>query len=1276
MMLKNKTNKFLILIFFISLTIIISQDCPPNKPHLFSGRCYSSPNEYPTDVTCPNSYILGNKYTCNKFVTPEDIIVCPEDKKKCWDNSCVSNINDCPNEISCPDRMELRCIDNKCTSKKEICSKLINPECPNFLPVKCPRGGCRRRIEDCPQGFICPDDRPVLCNDYSCRKSKENCLEASMKTECPLNKFRCPDGTCVESIFLCSTLMTCPLNYIKCANGECAESIKRCKGLPVYKNIEDDKKVRCELTGELKTDLKDCPTGIICPFQKPVKCWDGSCKENINLCPAYKKCPLHMTECLDGSCSTNKECGTHITCNIDYPYKCQDNTCRKNPEDCPLFDDCPIERPIFCWDGKCYRSRDECTQIEKCKEPLTVRCPDFNCYTNYSSCKHSFNCPPGFFQQLNGACIKKELDESIYTDIQICPREFPIKCSDGLCLETNAYCNNKIIYSSTNPEKILCANGDEVDNTSQCKVVNRCPAGKYKCNDNSCEDTKDKCLFKKNTCPMNLPIRCENGSCKRSQVECLNTNGCLSKNKCSNGLCVENTDDCNKYDENVDNGCPISKPIKCNNEENIYKCVEKESECLICGKNKTYCKGLNKCVLNISDCKDGGNCPKDYIECSDGQCRKSIEECNNSFGCNLLTPFRCSDGECKKNKNYIQLFSKDNNDNETCKINIQCPSYKPFLCFDGSCEEKIEFCSSYNPESISNNPKNEIKLCPPSNPLLCDEKVNCMNSIVECKSAECMYPKPISCINSKCQDNSSECQLTSPSCKTFPIKEYMCYDGSCRTTSELCPLHKGCENLSFPFKCANGKCAKTHEDCSKYDNKLLQNDDRERLLVNTIYKPNELPLEFITICKNKVLCEDGICRESCPKFNGCPNSNPLLCSTGHCVKSFSECAAFSFCSLELPYRCGNGDCKKSISDCNNQYKINNINPIFLFNYHNYPLKADILMTSTNDITGYLSIKENTFYKKTGSDLKKSFIDIQLKVSTLQRAGLFNKTRVITHHTRRNDLKLSYPYSNSIKNNSLEFEYGVLSPVVKIELGSSLIPSSLVLVNRPIEISLAFNLDEINRKKGNGTYLDLFNDICLGKLNETENVFYCITNGEMRIKRDMEVYFLEEKIMSLGIYAVILSPKPNMKLVSLQSNIALEYFSVIIYSSSGFLGLIFIILYILNKINRFRMKYKFENKKKEMIDLKINEIQNIGCSNMGETIGDSLDKLIFTKNPCYKVDMKAIDGKRKGQLDTLEGDYLKKISMIESNIQKIDDELKKINNEIIRINEYKSNNKRS
>ena len=107
-----------------------------------------------------------------------------------------------------------------------------------------------------------------------------------------------------------------------------------------------------------------------------------------------------------------------------------------------------------------------------------------------------------------------------------------------------------------------------------------------------------------------------------------------------------------------------------------------------------------------------------------------------------------------------------------------------------------------------------------------------------------------------------------------------------------------------------------------------------------------------------------------------------------------------------------------------------------------------------------------------------------------------------------------------------------------------------------------------------------------------------------------------------------------------------------------------------------MKYKFENKKKEMIDLKLNEIQNIGCTHMGETIGDSLDKLIFTKNPCYKVDLKTVDGKRKGQLDTLENDYLKKINNIESNIQKMDDELRKINDEIMRINEYKSNMRRS
>jgi len=1265
----NTTRKPLFLLFFILFSKILTEDCPPEKPYLFSGRCYSSPNEYPTDVTCPNSYVLGNKYTCNKFVTPDDIMTCAENKKKCWDNSCVDNIQNCPNEISCPDTMEVRCIDSKCHNDREICGRLTNPECPNFLPVKCPRGGCRRRIEDCPQGILCPDNFPVLCNDYSCRKSKENCVEPSIQTECK-DKFRCSDGTCVDSMFLCSTIMTCPLNYIKCANGLCAESLQKCKNTISYNTPVDDSKVRCELNGELKTNLKDCPTGTICPFQKPVKCWDGSCKENIYLCPKYSKCPDFMTECLDGSCSTNKECGTHITCSLEYPYKCQDNTCRKNPEDCPLFDDCPKERPIFCWDGKCYRSRDECTQIDRCKDPLSVRCPDFKCYSSHKDCQHSFNCPPGYLQQLNGACIKKELDEFLYTDIQICPREFPIKCSDGLCLETNAFCNNKIQYSLKNPEKIICANGEEVDNTSNCKVVNRCPKGKFKCDDNSCEDIKDKCSLKKNTCPIDFPIRCENGSCKKIQEECLNTNGCLTKNKCPNGLCVNDLIDCNKYDTNVDNGCPKERPYKCNNEENIYKCVEKESDCLICGVDKTYCKGLDKCVSYISECKDGGNCQPGLIECSDGQCRKTLEECNNSFGCNLLTPFRCSDGECKKNKNYIQLFLKEA-DNETCKLNIQCPTYKPFLCFDGSCEERREFCSSYNPSRLIANPKQEINLCPPSNALLCDEKVNCMNSIVECKSAECIYPKPISCINSKCQDNSSECQLTSPICTN---KEFMCYDGSCRKSSELCPLHKGCENLNYPFKCANGKCAKSQDDCTKYEDKKASNDEREKILTNTLYKANEIPFLFINICKNKILCEDGICRESCPKFNGCPNSNPLICSTGHCVKSFSECAALSFCTLEMPFRCGNGECRKNISECDHTYKINNISPIFLFSYHNFPLKTDILMTSANDITGQLNIHDNTFYKQSLS--KKTFLDVQLKISTISRSEMFNKIKVLTHQTRQKDLRSNYPYSKSIKNNTLEYEYGVLSPAIKIELGSSSLSSSSILLNRPMEVSLAFNLDEVKRRKGKSNYLNTFKDVCLGKLNETENMFSCISNSEMKIKTEMEVYILIDKIDSFGTYAVIVNPKPDLKFIYVESNTSLEYFSIIIYSSSAFIGIIFVILYILNKINRFRMKYKFENKKKEMIDLKINEIQNIGCTNMGETIGDSLDKLIFTKNPCYKVDMKTVDGKRKGQLDSLENDYLKKINNIESNIQKMDDELKKINDEIVRINEYKSNMRRS
>lgn len=61
--------------------------------------------------------------------------------------------------------------------------------------------------------------------------------------------------------------------------------------------------------------------------------------------------------------------------------------------------------------------------------------------------------------------------------------------------------------------------------------------------------------------------------------------------------------------------------------------------------------------------------------------------------------------------------------------------------------------------------------------------------------------------------------------------------------------------------------------------------------------------------KNLNRCEDGICRHTCPAFDGCPLTKPLKCPNGYCADSYSECSGVGYCKDHAtPFRCSDGIC--------------------------------------------------------------------------------------------------------------------------------------------------------------------------------------------------------------------------------------------------------------------------------------------------------------------------------------------------------------------------------
>ena len=1268
-------NKFILTILLLSsFNLYIKADdvpapipIPVDDKTLF--KCPNTPYWETEKDRCPNVMqcreTICSQFTCKTYNEE----VCPQkdcgNKVNCWDNSCVSNRSECPSMISCLNLEDVRCSDNSCVSNKDECPEFR--ECPNFIPFKCPNGDCRKSYEDCPQSFTCPKEYPVKCNDGSCKEKKIHCKKAIIMTTCvDKSMTRCSDGTCTPAKFLCPTLKTCPQDMVLCHNGLCAKQHSECfdqrklssgsgKGCPK----EDD--FMCAYSGACVDHIDNCPTATICPVDKPVKCWDSSCRETIKKCPEYISCPDGMIECPDGSCA-KKICGTLITCPRDAPYKCMDNTCKKDPKDCVELKDCPPEKPYFCWNGSCVAKREDCITTDNCGSNSIVKCPDNMCRGSVDECKYIDYCPIGFnyVKYSNGIGICS-VDESEVNN-EICPQSTPVRCLDGLCMRSNSNCQSN--YSSSIVGiKFRCADGEVKTNSSECKITSLCPLGKVKCKDNTCADSLSKCS-ENSTCPLDLPQRCDNGMCSRNELECLNISGCPKNypNKCpSTGQCVKYLTDCTI--DSLPNGCPAGRPFRCK-EGYVGKCYLNIEECEIqyCNDpNEFFCSEYGFCASSRRECNNqldlnnnGFDCPKNQIRCPDNICKDSIDNCNNKLGCSMKTPFRCLDGSCNR---YPSILTKKGLLDTSCNIGIQCPTYKPYLCGDGLCVEKSHFCNTLQP-CLGNKKRNfdrtcssiDILRCPSKMPLLCSNG-KCVNSIFDCLEKYCPPLKPIKCVDGSCSDNPQDCQIRAHPCD--PDTEVMCYDGSCRPDSVGCPFYNGCVTPQNPFKCASGKCVADPKTCNDInlfsDNGLDELDKIKRL-------------KLIKIGENISLCEDGIFRKHCPDFNGCPNEKPFLCSTGICVVSVAGCAGLSKCPLEKPFRCFNGSCESSLSNCNSlkKYEYEKQSTIFVHIGSDYSI--DFLVSKSMEVIGKLYIPINTFYLD-------KFINTSIRVKVIAKSQI-KKTKITYDQTRRDDIMTIFPYGDKEEKFELEYEYGVLSPAIEINFESmdhhnENDTSSRIVFKNNIIINLAYDFPET--KRDTKSVLNPDKDICLGMLNIVENRFNCV--GEFTTS-NFNIRELTGSINISGIYAVILHPASDNTLIEFEENFIIKNFIIIISVTAALLLILGIGFYVFIRIYRYKEKYKTTKESSNLIQQKMMEMQNLGSSHLGQTIGDSIDNIIYTSNPLYKVEKVIEKSARAFEIDALISKYQKRKVQLENNNSTLEKKLEMLKEEIERMQEYK------
>ena len=893
----------------------------------------------PNIMECPDGLIRSNTYTCSY-----DQDFTPKSKCKtnleCWNGECVEKTSDlvnfCPTLVTCPTNFTIKCPDNSCVTKKEDCPHYV--ECPKFLPIRCGNGDCRKSLSDCPSLVHCPDDYRILCNDGSCRVSKDQCIIPTEETTCDDKTMtRCSDGTCTNSKFLCPTLMTCPLGYEKCWDGNCVLK-GTCLKKEVTKICDLNKEVLCQYDFSCATEIDSCPTGIICPIEKPVKCWDNSCRDSIENCPLFQKCPSGLTECPDGSCGVGG-CGNHIKCSDDAPYKCFDNTCRRNPDDCPAQPSCPEETPILCWDGRCLAERGECLSPSKCEDPLIpVKCPNGLCAKSASNCKEEMDCPSEFTRCKDGTCRKKLAD----CPEEECPVNLPFKCNNGFCMSDEKFCDKDNGCPYNLP--IKCTDGSCVETEENCPERPTCEAGKKLCPDGSCLAQNVVCPSVSG-CPSDTPFRCANGECINLRKSSCSIPKCdySTPIKCFDGTCVLTV-----------NYCPIERKIS---ETGNVLCADgteapSYDECkplVRCAEGEVRCND-GSCRQSKDECPKANTCPKGQVRCENGSCAEESNKCPTANGCPIIMPYKCpNSGLCVTDLDECDTEKEGNESNgcpverpvkcvkygncvankEDCsEIDSNCPSGTT-MCEDGECIEDFEGCGD---RTVCSETTGKGVHCGQTSDMCAKTLGDCFNSLnckidtpFRCQNGDCKrYPSKlggtngceigISCPNYKpylCADGS--CEEKSSFCKSFSTcsgeKAYLCPDKTCAATKQECETnHQKCPSRSpilcpngncvssiydceesrcpswNPYYCIMGKCKTAPRDCHKIVSQYFLNETGQYQIekkIGTICKPYEF------------ICLDGTCREKaeeCPIYTGCVLSDASFkCLDGGCASDQDSC---------------------------------------------------------------------------------------------------------------------------------------------------------------------------------------------------------------------------------------------------------------------------------------------------------------------------------------------------------------------------------------------------
>lgn len=933
------------------------------------GYCVASLTQCPPPTSCAVSRCPTGECPTKDVPCPS-LTVCTPGFTMCSDTlTCVLNVSLCPSP----------------------------PGCTGTQKYACAQGNCVSALSDCPDRLTCPADR-VLCFDGTCALSSAVCPSTY---DCPVNaSFRCSDASCVPRQADCPSQTSCPTGFVKCWNRVCASSLALCD--PV--NACPSGTLRCS-TGDCAVNIHMCPSQQSCPSATPVMCPDGACVTSVTSCSLTFGCPPNFLTCPSGSCiqSASTACPTQTKCAAETPVLCTDGSCVNSTSACTTSSVCPVASPVRCPDGSCRGSVVNCPTMVVCPTERPISCADGYCAADISQCVSSsqLTCPPPLVRCFYGECVSYLNACPPHTT---CPLGYD-RCSDGTC---RAICSAVIPVGQCALGKIQCPQSSIgrscADKLELCPPGIVCPVSTpTRCFDGSCADSLANCV--QGSTISNIPVYASDTKSDANEIPCpdgtWSPDGLcgtpifcpLGQFLCSNYQCLT-----------VQTDCPVSPTCASSSKGDALKPLLCGTVCVAafssndCTRASTACSAATPfrcadgvcradpklCVASavaassrcapLDLCRDGTcsgacpsasavcakNSPSTPIACQDGMCTDSLSNCNSvSSGCPPNST-RCSNsGVCRNSLTEacpdvvcpgdgFQAFGFCIKFSEQGQIlRNRCPTSLPYRCFDGTCVGVIAECTSPTWDTPSG-------ITPPNT---------------------CPFSSPYRCANGYCATASNMCPtIPSDYCDGSTTGQTACADGSCAKSSIFCPVVRPClateqrgpdgicrsqtfietyGNLvvsscraSYPYRCANGLCAKDSASCldpstmcsaqqsTRCENGACVVGDFacKALLVEPNGCNSSAPnkcwngdcIVDVNLCPTTDMCPGQFNYSRCPKSQKCVANVATDCagdaevtcppssfSCGSCETDVNQCVTTQGCPLTAPVRCATGSCSKA-----------------------------------------------------------------------------------------------------------------------------------------------------------------------------------------------------------------------------------------------------------------------------------------------------------------------------------------------------------------------------